>query len=99
MFSQMYADNHYAWFSNTYVFVQCGLLGVGIYIFTFLYLFFKKKYKKEYGLLVEIMALLAIFLFFYGEALKTDAGYFVYFALACGFIVSRDETDELRRIE
>ena len=43
--------------------------GVGIYIFTFLYLFFKKKYK-EYGLLVEIMALLAIFLFFYGEALK-----------------------------
>lgn len=99
LFSQMYADNHYSWFSNTYVFVQCGLLGVGIYIFTFLYLFFKKKYKKEYGLLVEIMALLAIFLFFYGEALKTDAGYFVYFALACGFMVSRDETDELRRVE
>lgn len=99
LFSQMYADNHYSWFSNTYVFVQCGLLGVGIYIYTFLYLFFKKKYNKECGLMTETVALLAIFLFFYGEALKTDAGYFVYFAVACGFIVSRDNNSELRMTE
>ena len=37
--------------------------------------------------ITEIIAVLAVFLFFYGEALKTDAGYFVYFALASGWIM------------
>lgn len=90
LFSQMYAYNHYAWFANTYVFVQCGLLGVGIYIFIFLYLLLKRKFNGDCSLMVETVAILAIFLFFYGDTFIYDAGYFVYFALACGFIVSRD---------
>ena len=32
------------------------------------------------------MCMVAAFLVFYGEALRTDAGYFVYFALASGFV-------------
>lgn len=90
-FSQLYAKNHYAWFSNTYVFVQCGALGVIINLFTFIYILIKKKANAQLRLVTEMMALMAVVLFFYGEALKTDAGYFVYFALACGFVSSKEK--------
>ncbi len=87
VFNQLYDATHYSWFSNTYVFIQNGFFGVAIYIFIFVYMFFKKKTNKEMKFITEIIAVLAVFLFFYGEALKTDAGYFVYFALASGWIM------------
>lgn len=84
-FCQLYESTHYSWFSTAYVFVQCGLIGLIIYIGSFIYLFFKKKNKK-YTLLSQTMVLLAFVLMMYNETLKTDAGYFVYFVIACGFI-------------
>lgn len=89
LFSELFASNHYAWFSGTYVFVQCGIFGIVVYLFMFCYLLFRKKCMKAFRLVTEVMAIMAIFLFFYGEALKTDAGYFVYFALASGFIIQK----------
>lgn len=77
---------HYDWFSSTYTTVQVGLFGLLIYLSTFINLLFKKKINKEYTLNSQIMCLLALFLVFYGEALKTDAGYLIYFAISSGFI-------------
>lgn len=84
-FASAYSANHYSWFSLVYVFVQCGILGLLLYIYSFIYLFIKKK-NKEYVLLSQTMCLMAFILIVLGEALKTDAGYFVYFAIACGFV-------------
>lgn len=85
-FSQRYSNLNYSWFSCIYVFIQCGVFGLISYLYTFFYLFFRGGKNKKYSLIAQIMAMMAVVLAFYGEALKTDAGYFVYFAIACGFI-------------
>lgn len=71
------------------MFVQGGMFGLITYLFTFVYLFFKRKRCKQFELNTQIICILAVFLVFYGEALRTDAGYFVYFALASGFVKSK----------
>lgn len=85
-FYEQYMDSHYNWFSATYLFVQCGAIGLLLYLYTFVYLFLKKKRNIKFALNSQIICVLAIFLIFYGEALRTDAGYFIYFALASGFV-------------
>ena len=87
-FYTQYMDSHYNWFSATYLFVQGGAIGLLLYLFTFIYLFFKKKQNKQFALNSQIICVLAVFLVFYGEALRTDAGYFIYFAIASGFVSS-----------
>lgn len=86
VFFDFYERTHYNWFSATYMFVQGGIFGLLTYLFTFMYLFFKRRRCKQFELNTQIMCILAVFLVFYGEALRTDAGYFVYFALASGFV-------------
>lgn len=86
VFFDFYERTHYNWFSATYMFVQGGIFSLLVYLFTFVYLFFKTKRCKQFELNAQIMCVLAVFLVFYGEALRTDAGYFVYFALASGFV-------------
>lgn len=88
-FFDIYERTHYNWFSATYMFVQGGMFGLITYLFTFVYLFFKRKRCKQFELNTQIICILAVFLVFYGEALRTDAGYFVYFALASGFVKSK----------
>ncbi len=85
-FYEQYMDSHYNWFSATYLFVQGGTIGLLLYLYTFVYLFFKRKYNTKFALNSQIICILAVFLVFYGEALRTDAGYFIYFALASGFV-------------
>ena len=86
VFYNMFFATHYNWFSATYMFVQGGAFGLVFYLFTFIYLFFKKKKNKKFELNTQIMCIMAVFLVFYDEALRTDAGYFVYFAMASGFV-------------
>lgn len=89
VFFDFYERTHYNWFSATYMFVQGGMFTLLTYLFTFVYLFFKRKRYKQFELNTQIMCILAVFLVFYGEALRTDAGYFVYFAIASGFVKSK----------
>ena len=86
-FCQMYGATHYSWFSSAYIFVQCGVIGLSLYVFSFVYLFIKKK-NIQYKFLSQVMILLALFLMLYNETLKTDAGYLVYFAIASGFVLN-----------
>lgn len=86
MFFNNFYYTHYDWFSSTYTTVQAGFFGLLIYLSTFINLIFKKKINKEYTLNSQIMCILALFLVFYGEALKTDAGYLIYFAISSGFV-------------
>ena len=90
-FAKMYAGIHYSWFSAVYLFVQTGAIGLISYIFTFVYFFIKKKKNASFSSMSQVLSILAILLLFYGEALKTDAGYFVYFAIACGFVYESKE--------
>ena len=97
LFSLKFANSNYSWFSGTHIFVQCGLIGLILYISTFVVLLRKKKYNK-YRTVSDIILLLSIFLVFYGEALKTDAGYLLYFAIGSGFMkngIKKDSEGDL----
>lgn len=87
-FASMYSASHYSWFQGTYLFVQCGTIGLMLFLSTFVELFRMKK--NEFKVFSNAIILLSIFLVFYGEALKTDAGYLVYFAIATGFTTLRE---------
>jgi hypothetical protein len=80
-----YRQLNYSWFSSTYMFVQLGLVGLSVYIFSFCLLFFKKK-NKQFSLLSQFTILLVLFLVIYNETLKTDAAYLIYFCISSGFI-------------
>lgn len=85
-FFELYRDSHYNWFSGTYTFVQSGAVGLLLYLFTFFYLLWKRKEESEFKLSSQMICIMALFLIFYGEALKTDVGYLVYFSIAAGFV-------------
>jgi hypothetical protein len=85
-FCTLYEQIHYSWFSSTYLFVQCGFIGLSLYVLTFLILFLKKK-NLRYQFLTSTMIILALFLIIYNETLKTDAGYLIYFAIASGYVI------------
>lgn len=85
-FYLLYHNSHYNWFSATYTFIQGGAVGLILYLYTFVNLLMKKKRNDQFKLNSQIICIMALFLVFYGEALKTDAGYFVYFAIASGFV-------------
>lgn len=91
-FFELYKDSHYNWFSGTFTFVQSGAVGLFLYLYTFLYLLWKRKKESEFKLSSQILCIMALFLIFYGEALKTDAGYLVYFAIAAGFVPNLSQT-------
>lgn len=38
-FCQIYESSHYSWFSSAYIFVQCGLFGLVMYMLSFIVLF------------------------------------------------------------
>lgn len=98
LFFDKYSATHYNWFSATYMFVQGGAVGLLTYLYTFGYLFFKKKQNLQLKMNSQIMCVMAVFLVFYGEALRTDAGYFMYFAIASGFIkVKKKEQIEVQK--
>ena len=83
LFATKYSSSNYSWFQGTYLFVQCGIIGLMLFLSTFVELFRLKK--NEFKVFSNAIILLSIFLVFYGEALKTDAGYLAYFAIATGF--------------
>ena len=92
-FFRLYSNLNYSWFSYSYTFVQCGIIGLTLYFFSFFYLL-KKKKNKSYKLLSQLMIIISIMLLFYNETLKTDAGYFIYFAIARGFICQGNNVSE-----
>lgn len=97
-FASMYSESNYSWFQGTYLFVQCGLVGLILYFATFVILLVKKK-ENKYKTYSNMIILLAFFLIFYGETLKTDAGYFIYFAIATGFMSSEQNVAELEKVK
>lgn len=87
-FYMLYGQSHYSWFLSAYIFVQCGAIGLCLYVSSFIYLLIKNK-NKRYALLSQIMLILSIILTLYNETLKTDAGYLIYFAIASGFVMCK----------
>lgn len=90
-FFKTYQAYRYHWFTDAFVMVETGLIGVGLYGLSFIALLFKamKKYKagklnKGCHLNVILLAPLSLLLCIYNISLNTEITYILYIALAFG---------------
>ena len=85
LFSQQFYNMSYTLYSTAYVLVETGLIGLALYIFSFVALFSLCPKKTMYASASKCMCIMAIFLIIYDEALKIEIGYMVFFLIAICF--------------
>ena len=86
-----FSYTNYAWFQSSYIFAETGIIGLIIYICTFISVFFNTKCENEYSNNAKVMAIMALLLIIYDEVLKTEGAYIIYFIISMGFIIENRE--------
>ena len=99
-FYQSHKSLHYYWFSSAFLVLETGLLGFAVYLCLFIAIFVAAHWREKtnqanvvYCQMAKIMALISIITVFYNAALRTEAGYMAFFALALPFVRRREVTD------
>ena len=105
-FYKTYSYLAYNWFSHSFMVLENGFLGFGIYILFFVSIIIrgfmtKKKditYMSRFGIILSIMAILNMF---YNASLRNEPAYIFYLAIACVFInekktITNSEGDRLK---
>ncbi len=97
-FAKKFSYTNYTWFQSSYVFSEVGLIGLLLYISTFILIFLKSKNSK-YSDIAKTMVLISLSLIIYDEVLKTEAAYLVYLTLSFYFMKKRVSSDGKCNIE
>lgn len=92
-FYRAYQSTNYVWFSSAFLFLETGFVGLTTYISFFAALFvgvhkLEKSFKANllYCQMAKITAVLSVVMIIYNSAMRTEAGYMMYFVLALPFI-------------
>lgn len=96
-FYRMYGDYNYRWFTNQWTYLECGILGFGLYLLFFvtliITLFSKlKKYPRicqPYMIMSAIYTIAMIGLMWHSSAIKVDTAYLIYFGMAIGLVAMK----------
>ena len=104
-FYQIYSHLNYTWFSSAFLFLELGLVGLGIYLFFFIMCFvfswnqLRKDYEnKLYYQLAMIISVVCVLLTFYNSSLRFEVAYMIYFVLALPVICSKSDIRYQRRL-
>lgn len=93
-FYRAYGDYNYRWFTNQWTYLECGIIGFGLYVFFFVALIVTllvklKKYSnvsRPYMITSAVFAVAMIFLMWHSSAIRVDTAYIIYFGMAIGFV-------------
>ena len=85
-FAKTYYSTHYSWYSMPYMFIATGVLGLIAYVFSFIVIIIHTQKSNRYYQIVVSSVIISIFILFYDEALKTDAGYLLFFLLSLSYV-------------
>lgn len=84
---------HYDWFSSSFMILETGAVGLGLYVLFFVQVFLsaRKEEKKnsaepEIFQLAKTMAVICPLLIIYDGSMRTEAAYIMYFVLALPFL-------------
>lgn len=99
-FFEAYGDMHYHWFSYAFLYLETGWIGLIFYFGFFVVAFYKlrKEEKKSEGTtrtycrMGRILVIVCMVLSIYNVALRTEAGYIMFFALAVPFAIAREQS-------
>ena len=90
-----YGSLNYVWFSSTFLILETGLLGFGLYILFFVAVFITANKREKakcgntlYCRLAKIMSIMCLVLIVYNSSMRMESAYMVYFVLALPFIRS-----------
>lgn len=91
-FYNRYEYLHYYYFSLSWMYVECGYIGMSLYLSSFvvaIYKGFKRlktNYKHEFFLIIGILATcMSILLLIYNQSMRLPSAYLMYFCIACVF--------------
>jgi len=95
-------DMHYTWMSHSFMYLECGWIGLlflfGFFGVVFLRAWMMSKDKQgamgTYGRMVMIVSALCALIAVYNGSLRTEAGYMMYFFLALPFVYQKSSTDQ-----
>ena len=92
-FYNTYENTHYHFFSHAFMFLENGYVGLFFYTGFFVMCLFssaKSLWRKRgvplFCQMAVILSILCLILLFYNSALRTEAGFMIYFVLALSFI-------------
>lgn len=96
-----YGWTHYAWFSVSFLLVETGIIGLGLYVFFFIKLFFtirkielQETADKLHCQLAEILTVISFVLMIYNGSLRIEAAYLWFFMLAIPFVQKHGITND-----
>lgn len=102
-FYRQYSHLHYTWFLSAFLFLETGYVGLGLYLALFLTCLFRALGERKrpgahllYSQMGVLAAALCMVLTFYNSALRSEAGYMAWFALALPWM-GRRQSGEGRR--
>ena len=88
-----YGELRYMWFSSSFLILETGLIGLVLYVLFFVNIFVQanKLAQKRQGdtlccHIAIIMSVMSLLMVVYNGALRTEAGFMVYFVLALPFV-------------
>lgn len=92
-FYNKHSQLHYMWFLSSFLILETGLVGLSVYIYFFIQVFFcaRERERQKTGMafycqLAKIIAILCPILVIYDSSLRTEAAYMIFFTLALPFI-------------
>ena len=88
-FANVYYSTHYSWYSMPYMLIETGAIGLIAYIYSFIALLLHSKNRNQYKRILLCSVMISVFILFYDEAFKIEAGYLLYFLLALPFLKFR----------
>lgn len=95
-FYRKYSWTNYMWFSSSFITLETGLCGLGVYLlfFAMLYWGINKRQKKAttellYCQMAKIMVVMCFIIIIYNASLRSEAAYMMYFVLALPFVENK----------
>ena len=103
-FYRAYGDYNYRWFTNQWTYLECGIIGFGLYVFFFVTLIITllaklKRYSnasRPYMITSAIFTMAMIFLMWHSSAIRVDTAYIIYFGMAIGFVAMQYDSNEIK---
>ncbi|MBQ4552848.1 MAG: hypothetical protein IJA59_07850 [Clostridia bacterium] len=92
-FFEQHGHLHYNWFSSSFMFLETGIIGLGLYMLFFagVYVYTRKREKngeaqRDICQLVRILAPVCLLMIIYNVSMRAEEAYIMYFVLALPFI-------------
>lgn len=98
-FAKIYEYTHYSWMSTSYMFIETGFIGFICYAITLLMPWMFCHKNSIYLNSSRIGAFLLVALMIYDEALRTEAGYMIFFLVSTGLISKYDCMEEYNKCQ